>query len=504
MSSDSAPLPQSANPDLAPRRPGGVAIVLAMLLGAAAFAWAGFLGNPDEENIFIRDPWLLFLWLCFLMIVAELIIIQTAYQDRADARGPRWALLTVTCISILIVVIVRLSRGHGIWEALLKLLGLDKIGETLREHLQLTLFFINLLIILLAWAALWGARLLRARKSQLHNEISGEQVAGDFLIGIVGSWLLAPFFIADILQHIMGDKNVSACDALWIPDAFRQALQLSPSACVAGGGPWQDTTIFFFDLVLQPAFYLMLALGAVLFTSVLRALNRGTLGAFIETFPEVINGVRKRLTWPILAMQLRIFWPVLILGAVVAAALSAAFIQELLYHLNQTWHSCNVALLPHFEENPCGLPFNHNGTIIWLDAVWLNYRSRLVALGAAAIALVATIVAVMLRVYSPDRALSAGWQRATLERVSLLGGVLVFSYWMFSLILSLGNQVGVWVIHALWGESDTAKQLLWVSFIQPDPIAIASLAIFLAFLIQTWRRSRATASARENAPTPAA
>jgi hypothetical protein len=473
-----------------------------MLLGAAAFAWAGFLANPDDQNasIFIRDPWLLFLWLCFLMIVAELIIIQTAYQERADARGPRWAILTVTCISILIVILVRLSHGHGIWETLLKLLGLDQIGRMLRDHLQVTLFFVNLLIILLAWAALWGARLLRARKSQLPNEISGEQVAGDFLIGIVGSWLLAPIFIADILQRIMGDKRVSACDALWFPNDFRQALQLRPSTCVAGGGPWQDTTIFFFDLVLQPAFYLMLALAAVLFTSVLRALNRGTLGAFIETFPEVINGVRKRLTWPILAMQLRIFWPVLILGAVVAAALSAAFIQNLLTDIGKQWSSCNVgptdsAHLP----AACGLPFNHNGTIFWLDADWLNYRSRLVALGAAAFALVATIVAVMLRIYSPDRALSAGWQRATLARVSFLGGVLVFSYWMFSLILSLGNQVGILVIHALWGD-----QLLWVPFIQPDPIAIASLAIFLAFLVQTWRRSRATASARENTPTPAA
>jgi hypothetical protein len=221
-----------------------------MLLGAAAFAWAGFLGrpDPDEKNIFIRDPWLLFLWLCFLMIVAELIIIQTAYQDRADARGPRWTILTVTCISIFIVVLVRLSRGHGI-EAVLRLLGLDKIGEMLREHLQLTLFFINLLIVLLAWATLWGARLLRARKSQLPNEISGEQVAGDFVIAIVGSWLLAPLFTVGILEHIMGDKNVSACDALWFPDAFRlalpQSLQLGPSACVASSGSLQYSTILF-------------------------------------------------------------------------------------------------------------------------------------------------------------------------------------------------------------------------------------------------------------------
>jgi hypothetical protein len=305
MSSDSALLPRSADPDTAPRRPGGAVIALAMLLGAVAFAWAGFQGNPKDPDILIRDPWLLFLWLCFLMIVAELIIIQTAYQDRADARGPRWAILMVTFISILIVVLLRLSHNPENWQALLRLF--DPIGTALRERLQPTLFFINLLVIALAWSALWGARLWRARQGQQDNEISGEQLAGDFLIGVAGSLLLAPLFSAGILQRIMQDSSVGPCDAQWIPDVFRQALQLSSSACRMSDGSFQYFTIFFFDLIVQPCLYLILALAVVLFTSVVKALNKGTPTAFVETFPEVIKGVRERLTWPVPAMQLRIF-----------------------------------------------------------------------------------------------------------------------------------------------------------------------------------------------------
>ena len=83
MNSNGASLSPGADAGAAPRRPNGLIIGLAMIFGVAAFAWAGFLGNPKDlkATVFIREPWLLFLWLCFLMVIVELTIIQTTYQD---------------------------------------------------------------------------------------------------------------------------------------------------------------------------------------------------------------------------------------------------------------------------------------------------------------------------------------------------------------------------------------------------------------------------------------
>jgi hypothetical protein len=473
-------------------------IGFAMLVGVAAFAWAGFLGNPDDKkatvfSIFIREPWLLFLWLCFLMVIVELTILQTTYQDRMAARAARREIFAVTFISILAVVLIRLISHN---DASLKVARgfFDEIGGVLRQNLPWTLFLLNLLLILVYWVGLWGARLWRAWQGQRNNEISGEQFAGDFIIGIVLSMLVAPLFSAVILQSIMHDNAVGPCDALWLPPAI-------DSHCDPSAGSLQASTLFFFDLIIQPCLYLGAALGVVLFTSVVKAVNRGSLLEFVGTFPEVIKEVGKRLTWPVLAMQLRIFWPIGIFGAVAAAALSSVFIQEYLYNMYVLWHGCNVAPV---DPSKCGVPFNQNGTIIWLDTDWSNYGRRLEGLGAATGALVAAIISVTLRVYSPQLTAPSDWQGQARKEITFLGGVFVLSYWMFSLILSIGNQVGIWVINAKFGSgSPDAPVWLWAPFIQPDPIAVLSLLIFLVFLNLRWWRNRKTRGGAGNQPHPA-
>ena len=183
--------------------------------------------------------------------------------------------------------------------------------------------------------------------------------------------------------------------------------------------------------------------------------------------------------------------------------MSAAFIQDYLYHMYVLWHGCNVAPV---DLTKCGLPFkqfNQNGTIIWLDTDWSNYGRRLEGLGAATGALVAAIVAVTLRVYSPQPKASSDWQGQARKEITFLGGVFVLSYWMFSLILSIGNQVGIWVINAKFGSrSPDAPGWLWAPFIQPDPIAVLSLLIFLVFLYLRWWLNRKTSDGAGNQPQP--
>jgi hypothetical protein len=114
-------------------------------------------------------------------------------------------------------------------------------------------------------------------------------------------------------------------------------------------------------------------------------------------------------------------------------------------------------------------------------------------LGAATGALVAATVAVTLRVYSPQPTAPSDWQGEARKQITFLGGVFVLSYWMFSLMLSIGNQIGIWVINAKFGSgSPDAPGWLWAPFIQPDPIAVPSLLIFLVFLYLRWRRNRKT------------
>src|SRR5262249_1180048 len=156
-----------------------------------------------------------------------------------------------------------------------------------------------------------------------------------------------------------------------------------------------------------------------------------------------VRGVLARLlSLPELALRLRVFWPLFLLGAVSAAAVAAHEVQAYLFDINQRWHGCNVLHL----ASQCGLALNQNGTIFWLDTAWPQSLVRLEALAAAAIALLATIAAVALVVVRPRaRSWALGPEaRAFIRgRLAFLGGLLVLSFWMFSLILSLGNWIGL-------------------------------------------------------------
>jgi hypothetical protein len=182
------------------------AIALAMLTGVFAFAWAGFLGNTKDPNFFIHNPWPLYLWLCLLIILVELIILGTpagAQKGAGDStatnlrnegavRRARVALLSVTLVCIPLVAVVRLKIGELGWLTDF----IQSIGNIFNQYRQLWFALLNLALILLYWAGVLLPRLWRQGEERptASEESAGEKIAADFLVAIIVSLALAPIF----------------------------------------------------------------------------------------------------------------------------------------------------------------------------------------------------------------------------------------------------------------------------------------------------------------------
>jgi hypothetical protein len=243
-------------------------------------------------------------------------------------------------------------------------------------------------------------------------------------------------------------------------------------------------TLSFFDLFILPAAYLLAALVVVLLVGAASAIASGNLRDFVDTSIRTVRGVWAQLrSLRELALRLRVFWPLLVLGAVFAAGVATQAIQMYLFDIRQQWHSCNVD----HSINACGPPFNQNETIFWLDTAWPHYLERTGALAAATLALLATIAAVALVVVRPREhswVLGSEARAFIRARLAFLGGLFALSFWMFSLILSLGNWIGLAVIHALLDDPSQLATFQWAPFIQPDPLALLSLAAFMVFVFR--------------------
>jgi hypothetical protein len=58
------------------RRHGAPVILVVVLLGLGAFAWAGFVARPESNAPILREPWPLFLWLCLLILATQWAILR--------------------------------------------------------------------------------------------------------------------------------------------------------------------------------------------------------------------------------------------------------------------------------------------------------------------------------------------------------------------------------------------------------------------------------------------
>ncbi len=120
------------------------------------------------------------------------------------------------------------------------------------------------------------------------------------------------------------------------------------------------------------------------------------------------------------------------------------------------------------------------------------------ALLAGAVALLATIAAVAVQIipwYGADLSLRQKMSYA-LRHVSFYGQLFVFSYWAFSLLLSIINQLSL-IPNIVVGHTVLS---LGSPFTQPDPLAVLSFANFLLYLARLMRRRAQDRETKKSAP----
>jgi hypothetical protein len=452
-------------------------VALTMGGGIAAFLWAGFAGDPHSPNLWFSDPWTLFLWFCVLIILAELYAGRRLSPSgrMLHLRG-KGALLSLTLVCVLAIVAVRLYvKLGGHFPGIQRLL--DFISSLfnwihLTSRLGFNLLNIGIIVaavLVLAWArrnstvVIWPAN---------NRPVPGERTAGDFLILGFISLAEAPFFLLPVMQSITGNSSIDPCD-----------LTLLRFPCSAGSTPALVTTLFVWDLALA-LFCALLALVIITSSALLEALKQGSHVGYIAAFLRIFwAAVVRRFNPTILFLSLRPFWPVLILLATIGAVVTSSSIQQLLVNLAERAH----------------------GNLLWPDQDPQNYLLRLKAVGGAAVMLVATLVAVALQKV-PRGQHSFARLRVTVRRVALIAGrrvwtigyLIALSYWSFSLIFSGINAL---VLYAgQWLHQNHQNQGPAV-FVQPDPLAILSLALFTLFLYRYLRRTgREALRPRRRAP----
>jgi hypothetical protein len=289
--------------------------------------------------------------------------------------------------------------------------------------------------------------------------VLGERTAGDILSAAIFSLLLSPFFLPQIIGALSGTTRLSACDTTLVGFPCQQA------------GPLGVSSLFFWDLIVLPCVCLLAALLIITFAAVLKAIQDRSADRFIVVFMATFTAVLgRRINLASLTLALRIFWPAAALVATLAAAGGATTIQKYLYTIAESGH----------------------GALLRLDTSWPNYLLRLEALLAVAALLTAAIVSVTLQaVWSQG---PARWQNDVAHELAVawgyiryLGLLLGIAYWTFSLIFWLVNTLGI-VALELYGLAHPGWHpiggQLWAPFIQPDPLALLSIAVFVVYEVR--------------------
>ena len=473
--------PQSLLQRLTSERGDAIVVTVAVLWGLFAFAWAGFVvtGRYSRQQapaqLPFTDLWPLFLWLCFLIFAVELTILGDPDMPRTFVPARKTvATLAVTLIFILAIIAAWLYGWHDTVQRILD--ALKRIGP-LSVVLPVVLPLINLALIVIFWI---GALLLPYRPDPASRSaaryVRAERLAGDLLAGVIFSLLLAPVFFAPPLRLVSEALRLSPitpCYVRWLP-----------TRCPTNIGPADPSTLSFFDLVILPLIYLGLALLIIIIVAVLNARRMKRPEGFLMVVVETVAGMLRRLlSLPSLLARLRIFWPGFVLVAAVAATVCSIAIQQFL-NLSTMANKSHVVDTSVLCRD--------------LDCVFGNFDWRLAAPLAGTVALLAAVAAVAVQIIpwftddlSPRQKMSYA-----LGHVSFYGLLLVFSYWVFSLLLSVVNQLGL-TVNIVVGHMVLS---LGSPFTQPDPLAVLSFTLFLLYLGRLMRRRARDRETKKSAP----
>ncbi len=207
--------------------------------GVIAFAMVGFLGYPNDPQMFAK-PWELYLWFSALMIT----LLVSIFRHRS-LRAQLIATLVIALFSIIIVYLIGFPGGI--------------IRQFLQKYLplladeQLTYVVINFGIILIFWVDTIRRWIRRAAGLRLHPEVDlttgekvddkvdpadqpsmGELIAGDLIAGSVVTALLSYLFMPVVMNHI-----VITHPAL---DQCNLGVSFPPSACLSQGVQYVSLT----------------------------------------------------------------------------------------------------------------------------------------------------------------------------------------------------------------------------------------------------------------------
>jgi hypothetical protein len=440
-----------------------------VVLGIAAFVWTGFVADPDSPSIILREPWALFFWICALILAVQVILLRDPAlpAPRFMRNRPLAATLLVTSIFIVVVTLYRLlglidptllARAFASLLNALRLSILDskRAAFSLIDVAFMVVFWLDALL-----------RRLRGRSSEttsapdsVTDRLLGENFAGDLVAAAVLAVALAPVFTRGVMGFILGDAHLTQCDLSWFA-----------GTCTGGGAAVHDPpTLFFINLVLLPLSYLGVGLLVLLISAIVRALRSSEEEVGISVLTALRAAVERRLVPLTLLRSLRVFWPLLLLVAVIGAAATARFIELFLHGV--------VAL-----QTSAAVP-----SVFVLDLDPANYLWEFAALACGALVLLATVIAMSLYIFPRKGAGNALWRGAAFSRRRLrrVGLIAAQTYWIFAVILTILN-----------GLLLATRAATRAPFIEPEPLTVVSFIVFVvvtANWLQT-RRGRAQARA---------
>lgn len=427
----------------------GLLVAGLVLTGIASFLLVGFLGyincripyivdgkavldahgklvcwrDPWANFLYLKEPWPLYLWLSGLMVLLQVSILRKERLSRLIAT------LLVTLASIIVVAIVYL-------------IGPSAVVDFLRGLLYLpSTYTIANFGIIIAFIVDSTRRWLRHRATKLSREDMGELISGDLIAGMALVGVLSIIFTESFMRGffvISGAfptcgtttiaanvaANLPACPIPATADAAHNPLVVQIPFPIFYNHHLHLIDLFLAVLCFVPG---ILVLANTAFIRAIRqlepdrstsrraprpgAVRRQVAAEVAETVLEALRDALERYIVPYLRsaiLSLRnILWPSLILIGSFSLALCSRYVQYYLHHYDPA-NPCVLGIAQ------CAPPNPH------------TYLGIAIIFGL--VGLFATIFSLALFLIS-GRVVSNSFRF-----VGRLGGALLITYWMFSLV----------------------------------------------------------------------
>jgi hypothetical protein len=456
-------------------------IVVTLVLGWSAVIWTGFLGNPGGNDVvpfhdvavvqvFFKYPLPLYGWFLLDYLIVMAVILFYDYPPNIQ-RGARSTLILTVIFAVLAGLVYLLWR-NGV--------KLGPINEYLSHYPVLIATAANVALVAGYWILVVSSYFTRRSEIATGDDSALlEGPIGDLLAAILLSLTIAAaFFVLGIAnaQHYLQWTDIG-CE--W------DRLSGHGLGCLPSSGASPLDTLLSVNLLFIPLVYLVFVFALICIIAGIQVVNTGDIGAFIDSLWN--TGVRtvERLVSLADLMRLRAFWWLFDIIGIVCFGYSAIKLLEFLNQVYQKWADAPPTI---FGVYVAYLP--------WQTYLPL-YPLALLALVTGAAALVCAIITATLRTAPKDQTFFQFLRQANLLQSYLrFGGFIAVGFCMFAGVLWTLNEValiGVQMLHIANAppSSGPAGDVYYAApFVQPDPLAVASLALLIAAFILRGRARR--------------